>query len=216
MNSADTIPDNSLRRSADASLVRQARDGNETAALRIYERYAERMLALARAKASPALAQREAPEDIVQSAFGSFFRGLSKGGYHVPHGRDLWSLLVVITLNKVRAKGAFHRAAKRDVRATVGEEQLRHATGPDSASDLELLVEEAMSRLPEHARRMIVMRIQGHDLAAIAEATDRSYRTVERVLHGFRELLGTMLAEESRRSPEMVDAESREAEASTR
>src|SRR5205823_10618843 len=107
---------------SDGSLLRNFRHGDQDAARLLYQRYAERLRALARAKSSPDLAGRVDDDDIVQSVFGSFFRGVIHGAYDVPAGEELWNLFLVITVNKVRAKGAHYRAAKRDVRQTSGGE----------------------------------------------------------------------------------------------
>src|SRR6476661_3985744 len=104
---------------SDQSLLRRFKLGQGDAATGLYLRYAQRLLALARAKSSPALARRVEAEEIVQSVFGSFFRGAQQGYYDVPAGDELWKLFLVITLNKIRAKGAFHGAAKRDMHKTV-------------------------------------------------------------------------------------------------
>jgi RNA polymerase sigma-70 factor (ECF subfamily) len=93
--------------------------GNQDAALQLYLRYAHRLRALAKAQCSAELARRIDTEDIVQSVFGSFFRRAGQGYYDVPAGDELWKLLLVIALNKIRAQSAFHRAAKRDVRRTA-------------------------------------------------------------------------------------------------
>src|SRR5262245_27558089 len=105
---------------SDASLLRRLRRGEEAAATQLYLRYADRLRAIAAAQASPDLKQRVDPEDSVQSVFRTFFRRVSLGQYDVPPGEELWKLFLVIGLNKVRAAGAFHRAAKRDVRHTSG------------------------------------------------------------------------------------------------
>ena len=68
-------------------------------------------------------------EEIVQSVFRTFFRRAAHGHYSVPDGEEMWKLLLVIALNKVRAAGAYHRAAKRDMRQTVGGEAFERATG---------------------------------------------------------------------------------------
>ena len=105
---------------SDHSLLRRFRQGNQDAADLLYHRYSDRLMTLVQARQSPDLASRVDYEDIVQSVFGSFFRGVSRGMYDVPAGEELWHLFLVITLNKIRAKGVFHRAAKRDVRMTIG------------------------------------------------------------------------------------------------
>ena len=97
-------------------------------------------------------------EDIVQSVFSSFFRGINQGYYDVPAGEELWRLFLVIALNKIRAKGAFHRAAKRDVRLTAGSEWLdrseaAHPHDEAAYQHLHLVIEEALDRYSHERRR---------------------------------------------------------------
>jgi RNA polymerase sigma factor (sigma-70 family) len=182
----------------DGSLLRAISGGSDEAAAKLYRRYAHRLRALARAQSSRELARREDVDDIVQSVFGSFFRAASQGLYEVPAGEDLWKLFVVIAMNKIRAKGSFHRAAKRDVRVTTGSEALDRAELADDDEallSLRTVVGEALERLPPLTRQMALLRMEGHEISEIARATSRSYRTVERGLKGFRELLAGMLKE---------------------
>ena len=176
----------------DQSLLARVQAGSQGAAGALYQRYARRLLGLARAKTGADLAGRVEAEDIVQSVFGSFFRGAQAGGYAAPDGEELWNLLLVITLNKVRAKGAHHRAAKRDVRKTVSGDALS-ADGFDPPADdtaaaalLGLVVDEVLAALPEGHRPVVRLRIDGFEVADIAARTGRSKRTVERVLQEFR------------------------------
>jgi RNA polymerase sigma-70 factor (ECF subfamily) len=187
---------------SDHSLLRRFRHGSQDAATQLYLRYAHRLRALAQAQCSPDLARRVDVDDIVQSVFGSFFRRASTGYYDVPAGEELWKLFLVIALNKIRAKGAFHRAAKRDVRRTATGEAFDRAVelavGEDEAAFtfLELTIDEALDRLPPPHRQMIELRIEGHEVAAIARQTGRSKRTVERVLQEARAKLADLLNEE--------------------
>src|SRR5689334_11735551 len=112
---------------SDRSLLRRLQRGQSDASTELYLRYAQRLHALAVAQSSPELARRVDPEDIVQSVFRTFFRRANLGHYTVPDGEEIWKLLLVIALNKVRATGAFHRAAKRDVRRTTGGESFERA-----------------------------------------------------------------------------------------
>ena len=185
---------------SDHSLLRRFRHGNQEAANLLYQRYAHRLQALVRAKSLPDLASRVDDEDIVQSVFGSFFRGVNRGAYDVPEGEELWHLFLVITLNKIRAKGVFHRAAKRDVRLTLGGESIeRQASGPKSGADacvlLKLAVEEALERLPAQHRLVARLRMEGYEVAEIAQRTGRGKRSVERLLQECRERLSRFLGD---------------------
>ena len=58
------------------------------------------------------------PTTSSNSVFRRFFQATRRDDYVAPGGEDLWDLLLVITLNRVRSEQAFQRAAKRDVRRT--------------------------------------------------------------------------------------------------
>jgi RNA polymerase sigma-70 factor (ECF subfamily) len=183
---------------SDRSLLRRFKLGHEDAATGLYLRYAQRLLALARAKSSPALARRVEAEEIVQSVFGSFFRGAQQGYYDVPAGDELWKLFLVITLNKIRAKGAFHGAAKRDMHKTVEFDEAFGAAKDDSEALqlLRLTLDESLQKLPEHYRQIVNLRVEGCEVEEIAHRTERSKRTVERILQEARKHLAHLLDED--------------------
>jgi RNA polymerase sigma-70 factor, ECF subfamily len=185
---------------SDRSLVRRFRSGQADAPTQLYLRYAHRLHALATKQTSAELARRLDPEDIVQSVFRTFFRRVAAGHYDVPDGEEIWKLLLVIALNKIRAAGNFHKAAKRDVRRTEGD--LDDAgSGAVSGEDevamtvLRLVVDEALGGLPEPGRKMVELRIEGYEVAEIAERVGRSKRSVERILKDFRSRLGTLIGD---------------------
>ena len=57
-------------------------------------------------------------------------------------------------------------------------------------SILKMVIDELMAELPEAHRRIVEMRIEGHEVAEITDAVGRSKRSVERVLQQFRARLG--------------------------
>lgn len=188
-----------LQGATDRSLVRRLQTGNEDAATQLYLRYARRLHALARANTSPALAARVDADDIVQSVFRTFFRRAARGDYEVPNGEELWKLLLVIGLNKIRSVGAFHRAARRDVRVSRGGEALRVAVESGDVGDetslaiLRMVIEEVLADLSPVHQRILNMRIEGHDVASIAADVGRSKRSVERILQGLLTTLADAL-----------------------
>jgi RNA polymerase sigma-70 factor (ECF subfamily) len=58
---------------------------------------------------------------------------------------------------------------------------------------LTLVLQEAVGQLPETQQQMVQLRIEGHEVAQIAQATGRSKRTVERVLQKFRQRLSELI-----------------------
>ena len=180
----------------DFDLVRLLKGGDPEAARTLYARYARRLRALVDRRLAPDLACRVDPDDVVQSVFRTFLRGVSEDRYHVPDGSDLWGLLLVLALNKVRAYGEFHRAAKRDVRQTLPlDEDTPGGPAADVQTDpfLHSVAEDLLGRfLPVH-RQMIELRLQGYAVAEIAHRTGRSKRTVERILRDCRSCLLEMV-----------------------
>ena len=187
---------------SDRSLIARVRDGSEDAATTLYSRYAHRLLALAKARTGDDLAARVDAEDIVQSAFGSFFRGANQGLYDAPSGEEIWGLLLVIALNKIRVKGRHHRAAKRDVRKTLGGDSLLAEGADPPATDeaahtlLRLVVDDVLARLPSGHREVVQLRLEGCEVGEIAKRTAKSMRTTERVLQEFRTRMSEHSAEE--------------------
>jgi len=184
---------------SDHSLMRRLRLGSEGAATQIYLRYGHRLRALARAQSSLELARCIDADDIVQSVFGSFFRGARQGFYEVPAGEELWRLFLVIALHKIRAKGAYYQAAKRSARLTLqGSALARCSAANDDAAAftcLKLTIDEALEALPEGHRDLVLLRMEGYGVAEIAERLGRSRRTVERMLQCARKRLSGRLDE---------------------
>jgi RNA polymerase sigma-70 factor (ECF subfamily) len=184
---------------SDRSLLRRFQHGQADASTELYIRYAQRLLAVAAAQTSSDLAQRVDPEDIVQSVFRTFFRRATLGQYTVPEGEELWKLLLVIALNKIRATAAFHRADKRDVKRTSGGEAYELALQSEPTGDetalrlLRMVIEDLLEDLPEAHRKIIELRIEGHEVNEIASAVQRSKRSVERELQDFRHRLQALI-----------------------
>ena len=120
---------------SDRSLLRRFQHGRSDASTELYLRYAERLMAVAASQSSATWPAGSSPEDIVQSVFRTFFPEGEAGPVQRPRGEELWKLLLVIALNKVRADGLFHRAAKRDVRRTSGGESFDRALESEPGRD---------------------------------------------------------------------------------
>jgi|694.fasta_scaffold00049_60 RNA polymerase sigma-70 factor (ECF subfamily) len=177
----------------DILLIRRLKQGDQDAATAIYLRYAERLLQLAKSQTPDLLQSRIDPEEIVQSVFRTFFRRAADGQYVAPEGDELWKLFLVMALNKIRTRGAFHRAKKRDYRRTVQGLEPEDAANRDDTQEayhvLRLSIEDFIEQYPDQHRDVVRLRIEGFEVNQIAEKLQRSKRTVERILQGFREQL---------------------------
>lgn len=189
-------------------LLARAGSGDELAAAQLYNRYVDRLIHLARKRLSPQLARRTDPEDVVQSAFRSFFRHVRAGHYATQDGRDLWKLLAAITVGKILHAVRRHTAGKRSVYAEqssagdlaphiVAPESIAHDPTPEEAA---VLVEEtqlAMRPLSALQRHVLQLRLQGYSFEETAAAAGCSERTVRRVMKLVKARLEGRLFEDS-------------------
>ena len=183
-----------------ANLVAHWRRGDEQAAAALFQRYANRLIALARSRLSGKLAGRIDPEDVVQSVYRSFFAEARAGRYELERVGDLWRLLVAITLHKLNDQVKRNSSGKRSVnreRTFGGEDSLfglqahlrAREPSPVEAAALADAVEQIMQGLEPAERSMVVLRLQGYNIFEIAAETPCGERTVYRVLKRVRQQL---------------------------
>src|SRR5258708_6666093 len=96
-------------------LLAKYREGDEQAATELFRRYLSRLTVLARARIAPKIARRFDAEDVVLSAYRSFFVRARNGQFSLAHSGDLWRLLVGIVLKKLYHHAAPHPADKRSI-----------------------------------------------------------------------------------------------------
>ena len=188
----------------DHELLTKLREGNETAAEQLYARYARRLIALAKARTGNDLSHRFDAEDVIQSVFRSFFERARKGYYDVPSGGDLWPLLLIIAIQKVRTYATYHTAKCRDIRREIGSEcqemllsELPQIDSEQPGSLLNLIAEETLGQLPPLHQQVTRWRLEGYDHQEIAQKTGRSKRTIERIFQECRHILEEIFPERS-------------------
>jgi RNA polymerase sigma factor (sigma-70 family) len=181
-------------------LLARYQSGDETAAAELFRRYVSRLTVFARARLAPRVARRVDPDDVVLSAYRSFFVRARKGEFTLRRSGDMWRLLVAVTLNKVRHQVARHEAGKRSLRREDGEspveEQFSRSPRPEEAVAVADELEQIMATLSPVKRRILQLRLLDHSLDEIAADIGRSERTIRRMLgelqaHLERRMLGS-------------------------
>src|SRR5262245_8032800 len=94
-------------------LKRWKLDSDQQAAADLFDRYAQRLIALVRSRLPALLRQRIDPEDVVHSVYRSFFFRAREGQLDVQHGGEMWRLLVTITIRKLCYQVGWNQADKR-------------------------------------------------------------------------------------------------------
>jgi RNA polymerase sigma-70 factor, ECF subfamily len=178
-------------------LVDLWRAGDQQAAQKLFDRYAERLLALARRRISQRLASRVDPEDVVQSVFRTFFARAKAGRFHIAEQDDLAKLLVRITVHKTLRQVEFHKAAKRDphqetAQGDTAQRQLVEALDgeppPEAAVAFLDQLEHFLKQLGPDERQILEMRLQGYNNREIAEKLGFYDRKIRRVIEHVRGL----------------------------
>src|SRR5687768_17015475 len=114
-----------------AQLLQGHEAGDQDATTELFNRYVDQLIRLARHRLAPKLARRIDPEDVVQSAYRSFFTAAGQGRFVLERSGDLWRLLAGITLNKLYHQVERNTAKKRDVskeRGLAAEDSLNIGT----------------------------------------------------------------------------------------
>ena len=197
-------PDNAGDLWTSLVLLERFRGGDDRAADELFARYFDRLTAMARGRLSPRLGARTDPEDVVLSAYRSFFVAVRDGRYTLGRGGDLWRLLAAITRHKLLREVRSQAAGRRSVHAEVPLDRvdearlagLRTGPSPEAAAELADELERVFALLDPFGRRVLELRLQGLELAEIAADTGRSERSVGRSLAKIRALLAGRLDEE--------------------
>jgi RNA polymerase sigma-70 factor (ECF subfamily) len=197
----DMRPDNSFH-----GLQARLRTGDGAAAALVFERYARRLVGLARKHLSERVRRKTDPEDVIQSVFRSFFHRCADGQFTIENWDGLWGLLVRLTLRKCDRRAEHFRAARRDIRREVAPggggdaEAAAFADLPSGeptpleAALLADAVERLMAQLATPVKRRILeLSLQGYTVPEISAQVGHYERGVERVRAEIKKLLQDQL-----------------------
>jgi tRNA A-37 threonylcarbamoyl transferase component Bud32/DNA-directed RNA polymerase specialized sigma24 family protein len=181
--------------SPNRDLLNAWKEGDQEAAAQLFRRYQARLLALVRSRLSRKLARRIDAEDILMSAYRSFFVGAQKGRCLTPESDDLWPLLTTIVLRKLARQARFQLADRRSIDREQPESSfLELLTTPEPTAEQAACmteeIEQLLSRLDETAREVCVRTLQGHSVDMITKELQLHERSVRRAIERVRELVG--------------------------
>ena len=183
-----------------------AKEGNEAAAVVLWDRYYRRLCRLARQMLGTRSRLTD-EEDVALSAMHSALYGLRHGRFKQIQAPDeLWRLLRQITRRKVQKAIRYEHAAKRDTRRIVPHRTSVDESGSDRflefADDLTqaetvVAIKELLDGLPDSALKHIAsLRLQGFSNHEISTVVGLCERSVERKLRLIRHSLQETLTHE--------------------
>jgi RNA polymerase sigma-70 factor (ECF subfamily) len=168
------------------------------AAGEVFDRFARRLIALARVHVDVRLQHKIDPEDVVQSVYKSFLLRYKNLPLDEESAGGLWSLLTLITLRKCADRVRYYRAECRDVarEATPHAETVepwREAIGreptPEQAAMLAETLESLLRDLSSQERPVVELSLQGYSTQEIGERLGRAERSVRRLRERVRRQL---------------------------
>jgi len=175
----------------DRDLIAAFKAGSESAAGELFDRYCEKLMRLARRRIGQRMAARVDPEDVIQSAFRTFFVRVRNDEFTFEGENDLFKLLVRLTVNKALRQIAYHRAAKRNPGKEAGQGSddqdvmaglVAHEPAPEVAVAVIEELERFLGQLPDFDRRVLELKLQGNTTTEIAEELGSYDRKIRRVL----------------------------------
>jgi RNA polymerase sigma-70 factor (ECF subfamily) len=178
-----------------ADLMSRLRGSDQEAARLIFQRFAGRLIALARSRLDDWLQQKVGPEDVMQSALKSFFWRHAAGQFNLESWDSLWSLLTVITLRKCGHKVEHFRAGCRDVRrespqlpddSEASWQGIAREPSPAEAAQMADIVEQLFASLSADDRCIVELALQGYTPRETSEKLGVLERTVYRRLERVR------------------------------
>jgi len=172
-------------------LMRRVREGSEEAAWTLVERYGEMIRRAVRRALNQRLRSKFDSSDFVQLVWSSFFRiGCQPGHFERPE--ELVAFLVTVARNKV---GMEVRRLLQTEKCNLNREQSLNDPQARQWSDIAdrqpscldvVLAQERWNRIcqdqPEHYRKIIELRLQGHTNRDIADTLHLAESTVRRFL----------------------------------
>ena len=211
-NVLEEDPDGSADASDVTGLIRKVRQGDDTAAQELWNRYSEQIVEVARRSLKDSSRRVQDEEDVAVIAFRSLLAGITAGRFpELDHRDQLWRLLMVITTRKAAAAIEKDHRQKRgggDVRGDSALSQGSSILGgfdrltsgqpaPDIAAIMADQTQQLLASLPdETAQRVAALKIEGFTQQEIADKLSINTRTVERRLKQIRELWQRILSED--------------------
>ena len=185
-----------------SDVMTRLRAGDQSAARAIFERFVRKLVRLARGQFNAVLRRKVDPEDVVQSAYKSFFLRHGAGKLEVQDWGNLWGLLTVITLRKCLDRVEYHRAERRDLKREAAQpgaagtepwwEAVARDPTPAEAAVLAETVEQLLRDLEDDERPILEMSLQGYTTQEISDRLGRPERSVRRLRERVKKQLERM------------------------
>jgi DNA-directed RNA polymerase specialized sigma24 family protein len=182
------------------------KEGDQTAAQRIWDEYFERLVRLAR-KHLQGLPRRVADEeDVALSAFNSFCSAAARGRFpRLSERESLWRILITVTVRKAQHLRRDQTRQKRNANRLIDDRPFELPDGTEMTSPIEMHADpgpspELVVEMAEQTQRLLgglsdpqlrqiaIWKMEGYTNDEIAGGLNCALSTVERRLRLIRDL----------------------------
>jgi RNA polymerase sigma factor (sigma-70 family) len=165
------------------------KEGKAEAADRLWQRYFERLVGLARRKLGSAPRRVADEEDVAAIVFRNLWQGAEAGQFSALRNREnLWPLLVVLTSRRVHDLLRYqNRRATSDAPEEL-DQVLAEEPTPEFAAEMRENVARLFAMLDDMQKQVAQGKLEGRENAEIARQLGCSERTVERKLQIIRRI----------------------------
>jgi len=170
----------------------------DLAASELDGQYRARLCQLVEREMDRLFRRKEDPEDVVQSAFRTFYRRNALSEFHIDSSVDLWCLLATITRHKMLKHAEKLRTEKRDPKReeyTESDNLRGKDPTPDDAAVATDLMEKVLANLNETYVEVFHLRLQNCTEKEIAGTLGCTHTLVHTKLNRIRQRLKSLLGD---------------------
>lgn len=176
-------------------------DIGEEAAAKFTRRYMEKLVSLIDANMSAKLQSQFDAEDVAQSVLNSWFQGIRKRQIAPQSSAEIWSLISVIALNKIRNRVRAFAAKKREGNwGRKSGEIVEDFPEPEPGDEIEIkdFLAVLTKRLSPRNQQVLQLTMEGRSVKEIAESLGVVTRTIQRCREELRKEALALLPEDLR------------------
>ncbi|MFN9911275.1 MAG: protein kinase domain-containing protein [Pirellulaceae bacterium] len=203
--------DSNLTNRASRELVEMWQSGSQDAARVLLARYEVRLIALVASRLNRKYRDGIAPEDVVQSAMGSFFRVTRAGANPViklESTASAWNILATFVRRKLARALERETAVKRGggrTRVSLDDLEADLSTNP-SVTEANELLDEIHSLLNSDHSRLLELLLENKTQREIAEQLGVDERTIRRRIRSMQDVVNGQLASVDDRNGASLDS----------
>ncbi|WP_205855196.1 protein kinase domain-containing protein [Pirellula sp. SH-Sr6A] len=204
------VSDSNLTNRASRELVEMWRSGSQDAARVLLARYEVRLVALVASRLNRKYRGGIAPEDLVQSAMGSFFRvtrANASPSIKLESTASAWNILATFVRRKLARALERETAAKRGggrTRISLDDLETDLSTNP-SVTEANELLDEIHSMLNSDHSRLLELLLENKTQREIAEQLGVDERTIRRRIKSMQDIVRGQLASVDQRNGVLLD-----------